>query len=252
MDCESNSGFVDSMLPSAKEDSEVFTEDVIVTEEKVASLEDQEDDNDTDMPEEDIETCATATVCEITLYAPSESDNDASEQEFDICLAENEISDVSAGLVVDIINDIVEAATNLSGCDLSHETNFEIKGVSCSDKEEETSQDGEVNHIEIPFSEHSDEYESLSSGIEHEASYPDKEPVEEDENHESAETVTKKIKSDEFPSGNVELGEESSSDEETVEADERSSDIDIVEKHVSRDSVSVQSVTEPSTEKLER
>ena len=42
------------------------------------------------------------------------------------------------------------------------------------------------------------------------------------------------------------------SDEETVEADERSSDIDIVEKHVSRDSVSVQSVTEPSTEKLER
>ena len=66
------------------------------------------------------------------------------------------------------------------------------------------------------------------------------------------ETLAEMRRPNAFSSCNMELGGESSSDEETEEADVSSSEMDIVEKHVNRDSVSVPSVSEPSAEKLER
>ena len=147
----------------------------------------------------------------------------------------------------DIINDIVETATNQSECDLSNENNLELQEGSCSDRVEEELE----NRNEITLS---GNFLDLATKKESEDSVFDnnKPSFTLYESDESVETIAEKTGSDEFPSSNLELGRESGSDEETEEADEKSSDIDIVGKHVSRDSVSVPSVNEPFAEKLER
>merc|ERR1712025_509231 len=241
--------------------------DVIETEVQVASVEDQEDDNDTDMLEGDMETCATATASEITLSATSQSNKDDLEEDSDVCPPDSEMNDECEELMADIINDIVETATNQYRFDLSPDNNLEIKEASCSEEEKEESDvakdnvsEDSLNLVNINETEEPDSIPaSPTSSLEDKSSNLDEEPTEEDKSHEYdvtayVETVkeeTKNMASAESPSGNREFAGVPTSDEETEETDENNSDI--IEKHVRRDSnVSVPSVSENSDEKLER
>merc|ERR1712083_377724 len=119
-----------------------------------------ENDKDTDMLEEDIETSVHA--CEIILSGTSESNKDVSEQDSAACLPESKIEineGVEAlGLMVKIINDIVETVTKEG--DESANNNFrcdsppdilEIGEDICVYEETEKSYDENDEDIEEPF-----------------------------------------------------------------------------------------------------
>jgi len=258
----------DDALPVLKEESELLTEDVVVKEVHGLEMVEQENDKEIDMLEDDIETCNTVTAGEITLSAVAVSDSGiaSSEQDLDVCLTDSDHgkSDEAAGLMDEIINDIVETVTNESRDAVSDESicetppsSLEFQGATTSEEETGKLIDRNDDVIQNELSR-----DSITSSSENESEEETEESDENTEIHVTGDSVnveTGSIEnmnadSDEFkcesPSGSLDHQGGSSSDEETVEADDKNDDI--IQKHVTRDSVTVPSENESCTEKLER
>jgi len=258
----------DDALPVLKEESELLTEDVVVKEVHGLEMVEQENDKEIDMLEDDIETCNTVTAGEITLSAVAVSDSGiaSSEQDLDVCLTDSDHgkSDEAAGLMDEIINDIVETVTNESRDAVSDESicetppsSLEFQGATTSEEETGKLIDRNDDVIQNELSRG-----SITSSSENESEEETEESDENTEIHVTGDSVnveTGSIEnmnadSDEFkcesPSGSLDHQGGSSSDEETVEADDKNDDI--IQKHVTRDSVTVPSENESCTEKLER
>jgi len=258
----------DDALPVLKEESELLTEDVVVKEVHGLEMAEQENDKEIDMLEDGIETCDTVTAGEITLSAVAVSDSGiaSSEQDLDVCLTDSDHgkSDEAAGLMDEIINDIVETVTNESRDAVSDESicetppsSLEFQGATTSEEETGKLIDRNDDVIQNELSR-----DSITSSSENESEEETEESDENTEIHVTGDSVNVETgsienmnaESDEFkcesPSGSIDHQGGSSSDEETVEADDKNDDI--IQKHVTRDSVTVPSENESCTEKLER